>query len=516
MSYKKNHTVLLIFYFLLSALGSKAGLSSQADNDLKQIISRITSDISFRNSLQIKSAALLEEFYNNNQYHIQWFGLSSGITRRTKFLTLISEPEKYMLENNGYHFTDIASTERITTSTDSLYKEIKFTDAALSFMTDIAYAENNMVRYNGWQYQPDCIAIASQLQQALNENNFEKYIQEIEPENIQYRKLKSAYQKLYAIFNEKGFGEITLNNRSVSLDNKNLVNKLKQLGYLDSSNVSILQLYTALSKLQSTHNLVPQNILNAASLKILNEPIKEILTQFRWNVRRYRWLGCMQNKSYVIVNIASNRLSFIECNAETMVSRVVAGKISTPTSTLTSIIKSVIYYPYWNVPFDIATKEMLPALRRNPRYLDNLKIEVIRGDHTYASSTDINWRRYSSRNFPFSFRQLPGCHNSLGLLKFDFENPFHTYLHDTNNKLAFLSKKRFFSHGCIRIEKPYDLALDLGIPSEQINMDSCLTGMKPQVIPLNSPMPIFVIYATVDVIDGELYWFEDVYDKVKN
>lgn len=512
---KINHTVLLIIYFLLSAFSSKAGSAQLTDADLKQIISRISSDMTFRNSLQIRSPALLEEFYVKNQYHAQWFGSVSDIAKRSLFTILISAPEKYMLENNGYHFPDIISKEKIKTRTDSLYTEIKFSDAALSFLTDIAYGENSMVRYNGWQYNSDCIVITSILQQALNENNFEKYIQEVEPENIQYRKLRSVYEKLYLVSVEKGFQEITVDSNSVSVTNKNLVKKLQQLGYLDSSDATILQLYSALSRFQTTHNILPQNILNTATHKILNEPIRQLLKELRWDVRWFRWLSCIQNKSYIIVNIAANRLSFFECNAETLVSRVVVGKISTKTSTLTSIIKNVIYYPYWNVPFDIATKEMLPALKRNPAYLDKLKIEVIRGSHTYASSTDINWHRYSSHNFPFSFRQLPGCHNSLGLLKFDFENPFHTYLHDTNNKLAFISKKRFFSHGCIRIENPYELALDLGIPAEKINMDSCLSGMIPEVIPLNIPMPIFVIYATVDVIDGELYWFEDVYQKIK-
>ena len=153
--------------------------------------------------------------------------------------------------------------------------------------------------------------------------------------------------------------------------------------------------------------------------------------------------------------------------------------------------------------------------KQNSHYLNALKIDVLRGTHTYpsSSSSSVNWHNYSAGNFPFSFRQQPGCHNSLGLLKFDFENPFHVYLHDTNNKTAFLSAKRFFSHGCIRVEKPVDLSLALGIHPEQINMDSCLSGMKPQIIPLKNPMPVFVIYATVDIANAELGWFEDAYHK---
>jgi L,D-transpeptidase YcbB len=194
--------------------------------------------------------------------------------------------------------------------------------------------------------------------------------------------------------------------------------------------------------------------------------------------------------------------------------RIYLGKTSTPTSPMTAVIQQVIYYPYWNVPFSIATTEMLPKLKRNSHYLDNLKIQVMRGSYIYASSTMINWKNYSQRNFPFSFRQLPGCHNSLGRLKFDFENPYNTYLHDTNDKTAFRSTKRFLSHGCIRVEKPYDLALSLGLTADQVNMDSCQTGLKPSMIPIKHAVPIFIIYATVDVVDGNLRWYEDAYHKL--
>jgi len=391
-----------------------------------------------------------------------------------------------------------------------------FSDAALSFLKDIAYPTSSMVKYNGWEYQPDCTAIPSLLQQALIRDELEFCIREAEPENIQYKKIKAAYEKLYSLSIENNFHEIKVESKTVALSNNKLVNKLKQLGYMGLKDSTEKQLLTALNKLQASHSLLVQKKINAYCLQVLNEPIKEKLEELRWNVRWYRWLNCMQNKSYILVNIAANRLSFIECNSEVLVSKIVVGKISTPSPTLTSVVKNLVYYPYWNVPFSIATKEMLPKLKRDPHYLDVLKIDVLLGSHVYNSSADINWHNYSSGNFPFSFRQQPGCNNSLGLLKFDFENPFHVYLHDTNNKIAFMSGKRFFSHGCIRIEKPYELALTLGVPSEKINMDSCFTGMKPQVIPLNSPMPIFVIYATVDIIDGEIRWFEDAYHKREN
>src|SRR4051812_40269375 len=121
---------------------------------------------------------------------------------------------------------------------------------------------------------------------------------------------------------------------------------------------------------------------------------------------------------------------------------------------------------------------------------------------------------YSSY-FPFLLRQKPGCDNSLGRLKFDFDNPYHVYIHDTNVKFAFLAKKRFLSHGCMRVEKPYELAVALGIPPEKIDMADCLENKKPEIIPLPNPVPVFVIYATINVVNGQLQWHEDAYHKIR-
>jgi murein L,D-transpeptidase YcbB/YkuD len=223
----------------------------------------------------------------------------------------------------------------------------------------------------------------------------------------------------------------------------------------------------------------------------------------------------MKDKQFVAINIPANRLAFFDSSQVKLESKMVVGKTSTPTPTLISEIKNVIYYPYWNIPFSIATKEILPILKKRPGYLQVLKLEVLKNG-TVINSGGINWRSYSSSYFPFQLRQTPGCHNSLGRLKFEFDNPFHVYIHDTNVKLAFLSNKRFLSHGCMRVEKPLELAVALGVPPEKIDMTDCIENKKPEIIPLPKPVPVFVIYATINVVNGELQWFEDAYHKIRN
>lgn len=255
--------------------------------------------------------------------------------------------------------------------------------------------------------------------------------------------------------------------------------------------------------------------INDYNLKVLNEPIAHKLEALVWNIRWYRWLNLMKNEQFISINIPANHLALFDKGVVKLESRMVVGKTSTPTPTLIGAIKNVIYYPYWNIPNSIATKEILPLLKERPGYLQALKFEVLLNGNV-INSVGINWKAYRRSDFPYQLRQKPGCHNALGRLKFDFDNPYHVYIHDTNVKFAFLAKRRFLSHGCMRIEKPFELAVALGVPAEKIDMTECLENKKPVIIPLPKAVPVFVIYATIDIVNGELQWFEDAYHKIKN
>jgi len=511
-----THIIVFVVYSYFFTPVTLAKTPFIPDNSLREAISKLSTDIKFRHSLGINNHALLEEFYDKVHYNLQWFSAAGDVAKRNELNSLISKPEQFMLDGGNYHSGFLTSKKQLLSKKDTLYAEILFSDAALSFLQDLTYPSVEMVKYNGWQYNPDCIAITSLLQEALSSGNLHNAITATEPVSKEYVMIKTTYDRLYALSVKKDFQEVVVKEKVPTNANKNLMYKLQQLGYLNISDTMSVHIKNALQKLQATHNLPVEDIIGTACMKVLNEPVKEKLRKLRWNIRWYRWLSCMQNRSYILVNIAANSLTFFDCNEAILTSKIIVGKTSTPTPLLTGCINTVIYYPYWNVPFSIATKEMLPRLKRNPSYLDGLKIQVLQGNRTFASSANINWHKYSAHNFPFNFRQLPGCHNSLGLIKFDFKNPFNVYLHDTNNKTAFLSNYKFLSHGCIRVEKAHDLALALGIEAEEVNMDSCYTSMLPKLINLHKPVPVFIIYATIDIVNDELMWFEDAYHKTYN
>jgi L,D-transpeptidase YcbB len=196
--------------------------------------------------------------------------------------------------------------------------------------------------------------------------------------------------------------------------------------------------------------------------------------------------------------------------------KMVVGKKSTPTYTLTSTVNEVILYPYWHVPYSIAVKELLPVIKRNPGFINAGNYQVLNNRGQIMDSYAINWKALGSGNFPYLLRQSTGCDNALGLLKLNFYNPFGAYLHDTNSKNLFKMQKRFFSHGCMRMEKPMELGR-LILKNNHIAIDTleqkgCLRNHAPVIVHADEHMPVIIWYnpAGIDV-SGRLIFFEDVY-----
>lgn len=226
----------------------------------------------------------------------------------------------------------------------------------------------------------------------------------------------------------------------------------------------------------------------------------------------YRWIHHFKFEKCIVVNAGSTILKYYEKGNKKLEMKVVVGKPSTRTPRFAAYCNEVILYPYWNVPRSIAVKEILPKVKQSRAVLNILDLQVINSSGAVVSPDAINWSSMNAANFPYRFRQSTGCDNALGVLKFNLTSPYAVYLHDTNLKSVFGSKKRYYSHGCIRVEKPMELA-DYLLPrqiDEQL-LEACVKDQKPIVKQLKDPVPVFVIYSTVDVSDTVGY-FPDTYN----
>ncbi|WP_077922030.1 L,D-transpeptidase family protein [Spirosoma sp. 209] len=237
------------------------------------------------------------------------------------------------------------------------------------------------------------------------------------------------------------------------------------------------------------------------------------LEQVWETLNTYRWLNRFSASRRVVVNLPSATLRVIDPAGQTLLhSRVIVGKPATPTPSFTAEISSVVVYPYWNVPRSIMINEMLPAIRKNPvATLDALKLQVIDASGRVVDPAGVNWL---AKPFPYRLRQSTGCDNALGLLKFNLDNPYDIYLHDTNARRLFTRSNRSLSHGCVRVEKPIHLAnLLLGYtrfgPSF---LTSCPTNASPKSIRFPEPVPVIVVYNVLDIDESNaIRVYRDVY-----
>jgi murein L,D-transpeptidase YcbB/YkuD len=234
-------------------------------------------------------------------------------------------------------------------------------------------------------------------------------------------------------------------------------------------------------------------------------------------INYYRRIHHYKFNQYIVVNICDATLKYYQDGNPQLGMKVVVGKPATKTPRFSAYCYEAITYPYWHVPDDIGSGEILPEVKKNQTRIRAQHMEVLDNSGQVVNPASINWTKYSGSNFPYRFRQKTGCFNSLGVLKFNISDPFSVYMHDTDYKGAFTLSKRYLSHGCIRLEKPLELG-DMLLPG-QIDKDllrQCLTGQEPTTLKLQEPVPVFAIYMPVEVKNGQVVYYPDVYKLLAN
>jgi murein L,D-transpeptidase YcbB/YkuD len=234
------------------------------------------------------------------------------------------------------------------------------------------------------------------------------------------------------------------------------------------------------------------------------------------SINLFRWIHHFNLEKYIVVNIPSASLYYYENDSAFLKMKVVVGKPSTRTPRFAALCDKIIYFPYWNVPNSIAVKEYLPVFKQNPAMVSVLNMQVIDKKGNIIPDEQINWSLYSKNYFPYRIRQSTGCDNALGVMKFNLTSPFDVYLHDTNMKSAFSATFRFFSHGCIRLEKPFQLAERLlEAPVDSIALVTPSQPQPSKTVTLPRPIPVFVVYMTAEVEAGQVVYYRDVYNLLK-
>ncbi|MFM9911681.1 MAG: L,D-transpeptidase family protein [Chitinophagaceae bacterium] len=465
------------------------------------------------------------EFYTRIKFVSVWMQTPNEVNRSI-LLSHFQHAADIGLNEKDYQFKPVEAIRSKNISLlsieDSLAAEVRITDAAIHFLNDLSYGNTiPAFRYHGLKYSPNCNNIPMLLEEYVSNNTLPHLIvgnfpvmEEIKPIE---RKIK-WFQKIIAAPN---FAEVNILFKTVNQSNKALITKLYQLGIIDSinKNISDTLLVQKVKEAQRHFDLLDDGVLRTTCLKQLNIPLSVRIRQLNLSINYYRWLYCItQNTSIIVVNLPAAYLKVYRDGKTILEMKVIVGKNHTPTPTLASTISEVVLYPYWHVPLSIATKELLPYIKRSPSFLEAGNYQVLNKSGKIIDPYTVNWNLYSKTYFPFIIRQSTGCDNSLGLLKLNFFSPFGVYLHDTPDKMLFMMGKRFFSHGCVRLEEPMQLG-HLILKNNPIAIDTleqkgCLRNQSPITVEADERMPVIVWYnpAGIDKA-GRVIFYDDIYGK---
>ena len=469
--------------------------------------------------MQVKVQPAADSFYRQLDYALCW--TAPDHKQLAVLYSQLLDAESYGLDAGDYEHAYlqkfIAGRIVLPALQDTIEADIRITATALHFYHDLAFGNTvPPLGYSNWRpvVTPGFTALAAQYYNAGRLAGLPAALQPDLPEIavllkkiawVRDRLCDSAYRDLVvpAIFT-------TVPGRSL------LLQRLQQLGFGAGPNAD-----SAIRAAKREVGLSVNTLLTNTFIAELNCPLRIRLQQLKLALNYYRWVNAgINGDMLVLVNIPATVLKVYKGGQQVLGMKIVAGEPGKPTPALASSITEAILYPYWHVPRKIATRELLPAIKRNPGYIDAHNYQVLDREGNIVAPGRVNWKALSERNFPYLLRQSTGCDNALGLVKFNFYNPYNVYLHDTPLKFAFGLDRRFLSHGCMRVEKPMELGHLLlrgnAIAIDTLTQKGCLRNQSPTSVPLPQPVPVLVWYNPAGIDEaGRLQFYPDVYNRFK-
>lgn len=469
-------------------------------------------------------------FYKSLDYKPLW----EKPKNRADLLDILEESYFEGLDPEDYHFEFIRSYieelkgKKKMDPDDRAKADILMTDALLTYSLHMIQGKVNPAEIDpNWNYSenniPDNVEI--KILHRLQGQSLKEGVDNIRSQLPMYKELKywfARYDSIQRVDGDYGILEypgspLRLGDSSplVAEMKRHLSNYSNDLGYDDDIHFDET-LEFAIKEFQTENGLDNDGIAGKETFEALNIPIKERLDIIRINMERCRWVNNHLPQKFILVNIADYKLYLFEDLRIDYQCRVVVGKEHHETPVFNSDIKYIVFNPTWTVPYSISSKEILPKLKNDKRYLQDRNMTLLKGGKEVDPSR-IDFNKYSKNNFPYTIRQEPGPNNALGLVKFMFPNKHAVYLHDTPSKSYFERSKRSFSHGCVRVHNPMVLAelllADKGYDQETIA--ATLKTKKLKNVNLTEPMHIMLMYWTCYQEEGKIYFYKDVYGRDK-
>ena len=493
--------------------GKPAGLSYEIDNE------------------NLLCGKELNLFYGNRNYDPAWSIRNSLSNNGFDLLNYIRQVGQQGLQPDDYHLYLIESyfkkilTSTTTDTTGLMKLDVLLTDAFLLLGSHLYYGkvdpEKEGANWKMKRKDPE-LRLDLKLEEALLENEVDNELNMLAPKYRSYWRMKEELA-FFLKLDEQSWPVIQSDKPVKPGDSSQIVPKIRErlikLRYGLSDTVSTIidnELEEQLKMFQNDWGLNADGVLGKTTLEYLNCMPLKLMGQLKVNMERFRWLPSQMTEKHIIVNIANFKLDLI-VGADTLISmRAVVGTETKRTPVFNESMTYIVFSPAWTVPNTILKEEVIPQLLKGPGYLIKKNMKLFRNDGTELAYSDVDWSKISESNFPYMVRQGPGPGNALGRVKFMFPNDYNVYIHDTPSRSFFARDARAVSHGCIRVEDPFDLAVLLLSDEPEWSPDNIRTAMqqtKEQTVVLKVPVDVMVVYLTAWT-DGKdrIQFRNDVYN----
>ena len=508
-------------------------------------------------SVKLYQPQLLQQFYSQRQFQPAWFS-DEAVNTATSFSLSLS----FSLANELLHAINAAATEGLnpayyhqstlqqlllstqtpsmTTAPQLAELELRLSDAFLSYASHLVKGRlKPQTIHRNWTLQPRQIDLVSQLEKALSSKKIGKTLAQLNPAHAGFSQLKTALAT-YRELHEKGGWPLVSPGKKLELGTLSprvaeLRQRLAATGELvmtpvvtnlspepesttpkhDPQHAFDAALEQAVLRFQRRHGLEDDGIVGPITLAALNVTVEQRIQQIELNMERWRWLPEDLGQRHILVNVPGFEMNLVENGQSVFHSKVIVGRKSRQTPIFSDTMSHLVLSPFWNVPYNIAVRDKLPLLRKNPYALSGKKIRIFNSAGQQIDPGQVDWTAVGRGNFGYRMRQDPGPKNALGKVKFMFPNKHSVYLHDTSSPRLFAKTKRTFSSGCIRVAKPLELAVQLLKNNPQWDADTIVAATqkrRQRRVELPTAVPVHLMYWTTwQDESGQIQFREDIY-----
>jgi L,D-transpeptidase YcbB len=481
----------------------------------------------------------LQKFYDSYAYSLPWVRGMEPTPQAQQVIAILLQAEQKGLSPDDYdgpRWADrVAKLKPATTQpseVDATQFDVALTVCAMRYISDLHIGKVNPKHFAfGFDIEGKKYDLPEFLKtNVVDASDVAGALAQVEPPYPGYKRTIQALHTYLQLAKESDGQTLPAITKPIAPGDSypgvpQLTSRLRLVGDLPADanvppDATIYQapLVDALKSFQRRFGREPDGRITAQTLADLNVPLSSRVRQMQLTLERWRWLAVAPHAAPLVANIPEFRLRAYDENFKVALSmNVVVGKAyGHDTPVFGDSMAYVVFRPYWSVPYSIARAEFLPKITRDPDYLAKKGFEVVNSKQDVVTSGTVTPEVLEQlRSGKLFIRQTPGPKNSLGLVKFIFPNNYNVYMHDTPEQVFFSKSRRDFSHGCIRLEKPADVAVWVLRNNPGWDMDrvrAAMNGSTTQQVNLARPIPVLIVYGTAIVTeDGIVHFYDDIY-----